>query len=962
MSYISFGGYAAYAFLALINILAVSFFTREANYFYPNYIFFVNVFFTSAVLLTGICRAAGPRKALIAKLSTVDLLFLLDMLYNAAALSYSQNFDLSFRECVFQASYFLVYFSFRIIFAFDIVNVRDHFKFLSVISVLFWLKLFYSTFIEVRSLSYDGRMHYMLLHPNITATMILLSMLPAVFFLASERGKNIRKPLMLLNLFCVAAAGFFVFLTASRGAIAGFCFAICAAVVTYKLQYKKNTDGGRLFFYGLASAAVLVFISSVAMPHYFEKIKSLFQSDTITTLGNRSTIWGASLMMFRDNPWFGIGPNAFIGGIQKYSIWAIDAHNFILDKLCGVGIIGTVFYLLPLSMMVRSFYRSIKTASVPGNETAKTLNIVLISMLAGVFTNSFFSPHYSLPLISFFIYAAFGMYVSILQRPDSKARAEAENIYGRQFSTRELVKAYLSAAAVSIFAYAIVSLFDQAFLRELIPWIPSTFFNLAVFFYFIKSCPPLSERAVSDPEAMTDKNAGQRGSAFYISISLAAAVSLAFVIYGHYFFVAARANMLGIEAMNNYGTLGQAESHFNKAVANEPGNFVFLTNKSYAVFIVELMKNKAARSAARMNEALAASAKCLDIITIDDSLQNNFDLMDRACKKMAAGAISAADASKNLADSYLNPETMFSRFAESYGEKAGAEFSAFNEKRLEEIYNIMKTKDYKAMERYIQYIVTTLYTGINFGIPNIDQYLIFCINSGSQATSKTQKVLPVINYDHKRRTREYLNENLTLAKMIYIMPLIWRHIKKLDNGAILQKLEEISKTASVDEKILFPVMDRYLFGNDSAEITIKEYHPQFKNAQNDLDAFAAGDFDTVIKNNAAMLEKPSELTNDALRILSWAHYKKGDTAAARRLLYFLVIKNLESARNFDIQYKNLYRDDALFNFKISEFEYLNLDAYYNSAIFLALVKNHKGDFTKVLPEIFEYADKVIYAK
>ncbi len=962
MPHISFACYAAYAFLAMINLMAVSFFTGEPNFFHPNYIFFVNMVLIAAVLLTGIYRSPSIKSLILGKFALIDLLFLLDMFYNIAAISYSQCYDLSVREAVFQITYFLIYFSARVIFSFDPIKIRDHFKFLSIISVFFWLRLFYATFIEVRSLSYDGRMHYMLLHPNITATMLIISMLPAIFFLASERGRKISKPVMMLNLFFVFLCGFFIFLTASRGAIAGFCFALTAAAFTYWIQYPKKANGNKLFFYGLISAAVLVFTLSATMPHYFEKIKSLFQSDTITSLANRSSIWSASLQLFRDNPWFGIGPNAFIGGIQKYSFWAIDAHNFILDKLCGVGIFGTILYLLPLSLIVRSFYRSIKTGAFERNETAATMNIVLISMLAGVFTNSSFSPHYSLPMISFFIYSIFGMYLSALQRPDRKTGTEPEDNSSRAFPAPELVNAYLWSAAASILAYAVVSCFDQPFFREIAPWIPSTFFNLAVFFYFMKFNPSLNETAVSRPEVPTDKKAGAPKHIVYISLSLAAAVSFTFIIWGHYYFVAARANRLGISAMNDYRKMDSAENHFNTAVANEPGNFVFLTNKSYAILLSYLMKNKADEGASRMNEALAASKKCLDIIIIDDSLQNNFDLMDRIYKKKRDGGPSPADAAKSLADSYLNPETMFSRFVEIYGEKAPEEFAKYNQTRLAEIYNIMKTKDYKAMERYIQYIVITLYACINLDIPNVDQYLIYCINQSSQATSKTQKVLPAINYDYKTRSREYLNENLILSKMIYVMPLIWRQVKKLDNNAIIQKLEELSKTTSVDEKILFPVMDKYLFGNDSAEIAIKEYHPQFKNTPEDLDAFASGDYDSIIKNNAKFIETPAELTNDILRILSWAHYKKGDIVSARRLLYFLVIRNLESARNFDIQYKNLYRDDALFNFKISEFEYLNLDAYYNSAILLALVKLHKGDFKMALPEIFEYANKVIYAK
>ena len=768
--------------------------------------------------------------------------------------------------------------------------------------------------------------------------------------------------MIILNLFFVFLSGFFIFLTASRGAIAGFCFAAAAAAIVYRIQYEKSSDGNRIFFYGLISSAVLILTSAVAMPHYFEKIKSLFQGDTITSLANRSSIWNASFQMFLDNPVFGIGPNAFISGIQKYSIWAIDSHNFILDKLCGVGLPGTLLYLLPLGIIIRSLYRSIRSSAVGRNDSTGPLNIVLISMLAGIFTNSFFSPHYSLPLISFAMYAIFGIYISESIKSERKNSRGSEKNETASLPTSELLKAYLWSAAVSLFIYASVSCFDSPVLQQIKPWIPSTLFNLSALFYFFKFNGSQNGSLDSFPGKSSPVNGTASHPAGFISLSIAAGVSLAFIVWGHYYYVAARANKLGVEAMNNYNTISSAESYFNIAACNEPGSFAFLTNKSYAILLSELMKNRASRSVERMREALATSKKCLEIINIDENLQNNSDLFNRIYEKMTSPAAGDAAAAKALPDSYLAPETMISRFVERYGEKAGAEFAAYNEKRLAEIYNIMKTKDYKAMERYIQYIVITLYACINLEIPNIDQYLIFCINSSSQATSKTKKMLPAINYDYKVRSREYLNENLTLSKMIYIMPLIWKHIKKFDNNAIVQKLEELSKSTSVDEKILFPVMDKYLYGNNSAEIAIKEYHPQFKNAPKDLDALASGDYDSIIKNNAKFIEKPDELTNDILRMLSWAYYGKGDIGSARRLLYFLVIKNLESAREFDIQYKNLYRDDVLFNFKISEFEYLNLDAYYNSAILLALVKKHNGGIQKVLPEIFEYTDKVIYTK
>jgi len=962
MPNIGFGAYAAYAFLAMINAIAVLFFTREANFFYPNYIFFVNIVFVAAILLTAVFRTSSPKDLIRGKFMFIDALFLLDALYNIAAISYSRCYDLSVKEAVFQIAYFLVYSSARAVFSFDFIKVRDCFKFLAIISIFFWIKLFYSTFIQVRSLSYDGRMHYMLLHPNLTATMIIISMASALFFLSSERGPKMRKNIMALNLFFVFLAGFFIFLTASRGAIAGFCFAIAASLIIYRVQYGKNGGGNKTFFYGLISAAILIFISSVAMPHYFEKIKSLFQSDTITNLANRSSIWKASFQMFLDNPVLGIGPNAFISGIQKYSIWAIDSHNFILDKLCAVGILGTILYFLPLAALLHSFYRSVRAASARRNELVGPLNIVLISMLTGVFTNSFFSPHYSLPLISFVLYIIFGIYVSELAKPDRKEAKVHEAARKNSFSTRELIKAYLCSGAVSSAAYAATLCFDSAVLQQIKPWMPSLVFNLSVFFYFIKFNVRSNDAPALRSETFPFNDAGLRYGTCLISLSLAAAASFVFVIWGYYYYVAARANKLGIEAMAGYKTMASAEACFDTAINNEPGNFVFLTNKSYAILLSELMKTNSTRSRERMKEAFAASKKCLEIISIDENMRNNFELFNRLYEKMTSGGAFEADAAKKLADSYLAPETMISRFVERYGEKAPAEFATYNEKRLAEIYNIMKTKDYKAMERYIQYIVITLSAGVNLEIPNVDKYLIFCINSSSKATSQTQKVLPVINYNYKTRTREYLNENLILSKMIYVMPLIWKNIRKLDNNAIIQKLEELSKNTSVDEKILFPVMDRYLFGNNSAEIAIKQYHPQFKNTRKDLDAFAAGDYDSIIKDNARNIEDPRELTNDILRLVSWAYYMKGDPGSARRLLYFLVIKNLESAREFDIQYKNLYRDDALFNFKISEFEYINLDAYYNSAILLALVKRHNGDVKKVPAEIFEYADKVIYAK
>jgi O-antigen ligase len=71
------------------------------------------------------------------------------------------------------------------------------------------------------------------------------------------------------------------------------------------------------------------------------------------SLGGRVGIWKAGLLIFRDNPLFGIGAGAFRTGMLEMHGFEASPHNLFLSIMVSQGLIGLLLFLLILACAMR---------------------------------------------------------------------------------------------------------------------------------------------------------------------------------------------------------------------------------------------------------------------------------------------------------------------------------------------------------------------------------------------------------------------------------------------------------------------------------------------------------------------------------------------------------------------------------------------------------------------------------
>lgn len=101
----------------------------------------------------------------------------------------------------------------------------------------------------------------------------------------------------------------------------------------------------------LAALGVLLLAGAVVVPKSYMaqlRVKRALPAGSRTDF--RVSVWGATVEMWRDNPWFGVGPAHFDArfneyrpeGIQKAPVWS---HNDYLNALADWGVAGTALVL-----------------------------------------------------------------------------------------------------------------------------------------------------------------------------------------------------------------------------------------------------------------------------------------------------------------------------------------------------------------------------------------------------------------------------------------------------------------------------------------------------------------------------------------------------------------------------------------------------------------------------------------
>lgn len=165
-----------------------------------------------------------------------------------------------------------------------------------------------------------------------------------------------------LSFFLFFYFSFFLIFSFARTAwVAIFCSAIIFLIINYKNFSKKD----KKIFLSLAilffAIAILIFFS---VDSFNARLSSLFAGESTYRLEN----WKYSFNMFLKQPIFGYGINSF-GSLPNnifYPNIALNSHNFILELLLEVGLVGFILCMSFIFIVSKELYNHSIFLSVAG--------------------------------------------------------------------------------------------------------------------------------------------------------------------------------------------------------------------------------------------------------------------------------------------------------------------------------------------------------------------------------------------------------------------------------------------------------------------------------------------------------------------------------------------------------------------------------------------------------------------
>jgi len=177
-------------------------------------------------------------------------------------------------------------------------------------------------------------------HPNVLGHAATLSFL---FIVTSKANKFY----LLLPIFCIIKCG-------SRTAIIG----ILAGLFVFGtiLLFKKRQSKGKPTAIE-APVVIGVFILGILLASSFQFLQIIGLLDP-SALVARVGIWQNALAIFQSSPTIGLGWNweSRAVGAQLINVWAVTAHNSLLDMMFSAGILGMIIFLGIVSKIFAYFH------------------------------------------------------------------------------------------------------------------------------------------------------------------------------------------------------------------------------------------------------------------------------------------------------------------------------------------------------------------------------------------------------------------------------------------------------------------------------------------------------------------------------------------------------------------------------------------------------------------------------
>ncbi len=134
-----------------------------------------------------------------------------------------------------------------------------------------------------------------------------------------------------------------------------FSVAACCAVIVLRLNRKNVLKLFKIVLFAFFSALIIYWISSYipAVANVFNRFIETAKSGDVT-MGRRK-LWGTAIMLWKQNPLFGIGWDRYKYLAPSLVGFFLNVHNVYIQLLCEVGVVGAgVFYIFFITAFIYS--------------------------------------------------------------------------------------------------------------------------------------------------------------------------------------------------------------------------------------------------------------------------------------------------------------------------------------------------------------------------------------------------------------------------------------------------------------------------------------------------------------------------------------------------------------------------------------------------------------------------------
>jgi len=179
--------------------------------------------------------------------------------------------------------------------------------------------------------------------------LMLAVSIPLCLYLVVRRKGSLARVLCWLQLvLCLTT----ILLSGSRGAM----LAAMVALVMFPLTVFRLPRWQQLLA-GVACAGVIVSSAFLVPPETWRRFLKLGSEISEGTMTHRTQIWAASMEVFRDHAFVGVGSGAHEVAVMPIISRPLVAHNTFLSVLVELGVAGE---LLLLGLLATAFYSALR--------------------------------------------------------------------------------------------------------------------------------------------------------------------------------------------------------------------------------------------------------------------------------------------------------------------------------------------------------------------------------------------------------------------------------------------------------------------------------------------------------------------------------------------------------------------------------------------------------------------------